>query len=123
MEDLSEERKEMMRKLVDRDREAIDDFYDAHASEAPMATMKIDWGGPGRGQGKRSGGMIKGSMSSPLYVRTYCCVDLSEFKDDFKDRHEWRILDEANRRWKYYAARKFGLSHWPSMYYAVSPRK
>ena len=82
-----------------------------------QASFKIDWGGVRRGQGRRSGGMVKGSMSSPLYVREYQYLDLSEYVDDLRSEITARASKHMTTREEmlYYSARKYGLNNIEAM--------
>ena len=68
----------------------------------------VDWGNTRRGQGKRAGGMVLGSMSdAPRGRRTY----LEQVPNESPEaRHEVNMLDDWERQ-VYLRARSAGLPH------------
>ena len=78
---------------------------------------QIDWG-TSKGQGKRSGGMVKGGMGfGTSGIVSYSFVDLTEYKDELaKDGHH-KMIEGAQI--EYIRARQFGLTHIESVMYAV----
>ena len=96
--------------LVAVHRTDIDNFE----VEIPTKTSTIDWGSS-RGQGKRSGGMIKGGMgNAPRGVKEYTGFDLSKYRDDLKGRrlHTWEVV-------RYYRAREYGCNDIEAMCYIL----
>lgn len=109
----TEKQRTTMRLNVNELRNSVDNFE----CNINQCKYQIDWGPKKRGQGRRSGGTIVGSMSAvPVGVKTYYGIDYSEYiehKDDIKNLELYQVA-------KYIKARKFGLTHWESMYYALS---
>ncbi len=92
---------------------------DAFNCSPPTITSTINWGPKKRGQGKRSGGTIKGSMSAAPYgIKTYFGVDISEYLNDFAGDMKW-LLGNGCRMCRYYKARKFGCNQIEARLYAM----
>lgn len=87
-------------------------------SSFETAYREIDWGAKSRGQGKRTGHTVKGSMSAaPVGIKRYEYVkidipDYEEVKDDFKYR-------DGNEIARYMKSRNAGFTHRESMFYAI----
>ena len=97
-------------------RKLIDEF----TCDIPECSHQIDWGPKKRGQGKRSGGTIKGSMSAaPNGIKTYYGIDNSKYKNDFID-DQYRLVRELWQLARYYKSREFGCNHIESLYYAIT---
>jgi hypothetical protein len=91
-------------------------------SEPPIITKIIDWG-TNRGQGKRSGNMVKGSMAciDLRGKKSYEAIDMSKYwREDLKS--DFRILASGLPRlsFLYWKAREFGTTHLEAMVYAFA---
>lgn len=100
---------------------AIKDEITAFECSATICTKTIDWGSKSRGQGKRSGHMVTGSMSAaPTGVKTYQGIDLGRYIETDKEREDLKWLRDTYRRVAYDRARQFGCNHIESMVYAYT---
>lgn len=103
------------RAYVELHREEIDTFE----CVIPEKVRIIDWGPKHRGQGRRSGGMILGSMSAaPVGIKKYYSIDNSKYVADVKAGPS-PIMD-GHQTMRYYKAREFGCSHIQACVYAVT---
>lgn len=102
------------RKLIDAQRSEIDAFE----CSVPQTYKEIDWGPKSRGQGKRNGHMVQGSMSdAPHGIKRYYCTDMSKYRDDFNNDYPIKFLERPEY---YYRAREFGCNHIEALYYAIT---
>lgn len=97
-------------------RKQIDDFH----CVVPYSKTTIDWGSKKRGQGRRCGSMVMGSMSAaPSGLKTYYGVNMSKYKNDWNGDLSWFYGDNS-RKSRYYKAREFGLNEIEARLYAVT---
>ena len=87
-------------------------------SPMPSVTKTVDWGST-RGQGKRSGHMVKGGMGAGGLsgATEYSGVDYSKYFDK-KYIDDFKLLGTDKIQW-YWNAREHGLSHLEGMIYAT----
>jgi len=88
--------------------------------DVPLVKMQIDWGPRSKGQGRRSGHMVHGSMSAaPGGVKTYLGVDTSKYKADWGGKlHE--LITDGHELCRYFKAREFGCNEIEARYYAIT---
>jgi len=77
---------------------------------------KIHWGVP-KGQGKRSGGMVKGGMCTIMGTETYEGIDLSDYEELKKEPVFKRMT--FLQKYLYVVAFKYGCNHIESMMFAI----
>jgi len=95
------------------------DKIDASSCTIPDCVSTIDWGAMPRGQGKRSGGMVKGSMSgAPRGIKKYFGIDMSKYMEDW-ELTVWRTMN-INEKARYYKAREFGCNKIEARLYAIT---
>lgn len=79
---------------------------DSFDCKIPEISTQIDWGAKKRGQGRRSGGTILGSMSAAPYgIKTYYSVDISKYLKDWPSE-VFKYLNNPERA-RYYKAREY----------------
>ena|SRR6185503_4600305 len=85
-----------------------------------FATLTLDWGPRQRGQGRRSGHMVKGSMSdAPRGKKTYTTVSLEDYiNQNINNPDDFKYLDQP-QRYAYVQARQFGCNHIEAMCFAL----
>ena len=120
---LSPEEKESRRNHVKSVISEIDEIE----VDLKICETEIDWGSS-RGQGKRVGSSVKGSMSdiSIRGVKKYQGIDMGEFVKDETRGDIKLLLRDGVSGWVcslYMKARKFGLDHWSSMYFALARKQ
>ena len=104
------------RELIPTIRKAIESFD----VDFPILTKEIDWGRKKRGQGRRSGGMVTGSMSAaPVGIKKYTCIDMSKYASDWEGVDNRPSFD-GNQSARYYTAREFGCNKIEAAVYALS---
>ena len=92
---------------------------DSFKCKPEICSKQIDWGPKKKGQGKRVGHMVTGSMSAaPCGIKTYYGIDLSKYITTKKERENIKNLSEVYRRVAYDRARQFGCNHIEAMVYA-----
>jgi hypothetical protein len=91
----------------------------ANLGYIPKVRRVIDWG-VARGQGKRSGGMIKGAMCSLMGPTQYEGVDLSSF-NELDEMSIYLLTRDAHAAARYAGAFNGGCNHLEAMTFALRP--
>lgn len=95
------------------------DIFDAGV-RAKTAITEIDWGPMKRGQGKRVGHMVTGSMSgAPRGVKKYYGIDLSDYSDDLKNDPTFTKFSNSGESERYAMARMYGCNHIEARFFAI----
>lgn len=100
--------------LINTIRKELDNFN----CSPPSTKTVIDWGAKARGQGKRCGHMVMGSMSdAPSGKKVYCGIDISKYKNDWDGIQNCRF--DGHQSCRYYKAREYGCNQIEARYYAL----
>lgn len=92
-------------------------LIDSFNCKIPEISKQIDWGTKKKGQGRRSGDTILGSMSAAPYgIKTYYGVDISKYLSDWPFE-VFKYLDNHERA-RYYKAREYGCNKIEARLYA-----
>lgn len=106
-----EDAKKVMFPLYDR----IDNFD----ADVKIGHTNIDWGPMKRGQGRRSGYMVQGSMSgAPRGIKSYPYVDWSMYPEVADDISHMKLFTSGEAE-RYVRARQFGANHIEAKVYAI----
>jgi hypothetical protein len=112
------------REEIDAARERILEIHaevTAFDSNVKTIQTKVDWG-KSKGQGKRSGGMVKGGMGFGCSgVVCYTNVDMREYKDEIEKYGHHRLIRDVP--YNYVHGRQFGLTHIEAAMYAILKNK
>ena len=95
-------------------------YKEIKPTEIPKAVTTLDWGST-RGQGKRVGYMVKGSMGAGgLSGSTkYYGLDISKYYDEkYKDDFRHMLRTPSSEIFHYYDGREYGLNHIEALTYA-----
>ncbi|MBE4779868.1 hypothetical protein HJ167_19940 [Vibrio parahaemolyticus] len=112
---LSKNRQEAMQFV-----EKHSDYILKNQGQLPIIRKTIDWG-LSRGQGKRSGGMVKGGMCTIMGKVSYDGIDMSSFQELANEKSKAVVFQDVNRCARYAAAYNLGCNHIESMCYAIKP--
>lgn len=96
------------------------DYIFSRLGQIPYITTTVDWG-LSRGQGKRTGGMVKGGMCTLMGAIQYQGVDMSSFTELMNDPNRCLILQDGSRRARYAGAFNGGCNHLEAMGFAINP--
>jgi len=91
-----------------------------NSGRIPTSVSYIDWGSKKRGQGRRSGSTILGSMSAARYgIVKYVGVDFRKYKADWNGEIMKLLSYDGSRMSRYYKAREFGCNQIEARLYAI----